>query len=217
MGYNQDMNLILFDIDNTLLDTPRYANAAFARMREILGMTESEFSQKKDAYYQTLEETTDFTPQNFIDSLNIPTPQQRAQLLECWQDESVLRECLFADFTQNLEQFQANSVLGIFSQGDLNFQLQKLQLMGIYSHFEQKYVLIKNRKVSPESLEELKQIDVDSFQKIVVIDDKAMYLEPFSNWPKYQTFLIDRKNDSATQQNQANQIQVISSLDEVQL
>jgi FMN phosphatase YigB (HAD superfamily) len=221
------MNLILFDIDNTLLDTPSYADAAFARMRQILGMSESELSQKKDAFYQTLHETTDFTPQSFIDFLHISTQEQRAQLLECWQDVSVLKECLFADFTRNLERFRASSVLGIFSQGDLKFQLQKLQLIGLYSYFEQKYMFIKNRKVSPESLRELREIELDSFQKVIVIDDKAVYLEPFRQWPKYQTLLIDRKmidrkmidrkNDSATQQNQPKQIKVISSLDEVQL
>jgi len=220
MGYNQDMNLILFDIDNTLLDTPRYAGVAFERMRQILDMSEIDFAQRKDAFYQTLEESTDFSPEQFVAFLKVEEEVQRVDLLQCWYDEALLNHCVFVDFTRNLERFQTKCVLGIFSQGNAEFQIKKLQLMGIYGIFEQKYLFIKERKSSPESLQELQALiepsEDFSFSQILVVDDKVEYLKALHQISQVSPVLIQRETpDKVSAENEIPGLRIVSSLSDL--
>jgi FMN phosphatase YigB (HAD superfamily) len=217
MGYNQDMNLILFDIDNTLLDTPRYARRALEKMQSVLGIDDSVLLEKREAYYQSLHEPTDFSPESFVDFLHIKNEALRREALGCWYDSELLKQCVFVDFTRNSEGFGHHAILGIFSQGIAEFQIKKMQLMGIYDYFEQKYMFIKNRKASPESLRELQELiapsEHNSFQQVVVVDDKVEYLKALREIPQISPVLIQRQHtNTVAAPSEMLGIKVVSSL-----
>jgi FMN phosphatase YigB (HAD superfamily) len=250
MGYNQSMKLILLDIDNTILDTAFYASQAFERTQNLLEKKgwarPQEFEIKKSAYFASITDTANFfSPQSFADSLNLPNNLKKS-LTQIWFDELLFKQSIYSDFLKNLSRFKKDSILGIFSQGDLNFQEKKLRLMGIYSNFEQKFILIKKNKVSPESLAELKnliqikthlnqttiekstqfvQADIENiaqpdqteFEQVMLIDDRIDVVQFFENWPLFTTYLMDRKNQFSTQLDLPENLKVISSFDQVQI
>jgi phosphoglycolate phosphatase-like HAD superfamily hydrolase len=169
--------LLLFDIDNTLLDTKAFAWAAFERVREMAGLSIVDFVSLKDQYYSSLEVSTDFDPTAFVDFLiakqgtsrdkssREQSPQWRQPALDIFLDSDFIRSFLYKDVTRNLQRLKTDNSLGIFSQGQKNYQLKKIENSGIIRFFDQNNIYIFSRKEKPEVIRALPRPSI-------VIDDK---------------------------------------------
>ena len=95
---------------------------------------------------------------------------------------------IYSEVMQVLDSLSAIATLGIFSEGNLNFQKIKLQKTGIGKYFEQ-----KNTHIVLNKLDELRSIhnrykDVTTFfvddKLSILFDAKKMFPEIFVIWVK---------------------------------
>lgn len=178
----ESRSIILFDIDNTLLDTKQFASRAFEMVRILYELPQEKFDADKQAYYSSLELSTDFTPETFVDFLaetnrgeaSLADPKKMVEAVSYFYEDEALQQAVFDDVIPNLQRLRNGYTLGIFSQGDKKYQLKKIENTGLIRFFEQKYIFIEKRKTTPEIVSLLPN-------PIVVVDDRREVLEQVAN------------------------------------
>jgi len=216
--------VILFDIDNTLLDTKPFAKHVFGQVLQVLeretSLDEREFSRIKEAYYQMLPESTDFDPEDFIaflvaetDSLISTAMQER--LVNFFYEKNTLTSFLYEDVLRNLTRLSVGNNLGIYSQGSKKYQLKKIENSGISSFFEQKYMYTFKRKETPEAIEQvLSEVGPDH----CFIDDRFCFVDALLSHTAQPVFLLQRTPQLADvifSKEMLSNCKIVTSLDEV--
>jgi len=207
--------VILFDIDNTLIDTKRFATQVFEKVRELFEIDPAVFATQKETFYKTLEESTDFSPEAFVDFIGeanrsetaLTDPHTMLKAVGFFYDKTALANAIFADVIPNLERLSIGNTLGIFSQGHEKYQLKKIENSGLIRFFEQYFLFIGMRKTSPEFLHALPR-------NATIIDDREIFLNEAIKIDGIRGVLIQR-NTSYIELDPANKLRIISSLDEL--
>lgn len=186
--------VILFDIDNTLLDTKAFSQEAFEKVRLFFNISYEDHIMCKDAYYATLLESTDFRPEEYITFV-------AARILENFNDfernglqdvlaksfynSDLIRSHMYEDVTRNMRRLKSGFTLGIYSEGSLMYQRIKVESMGLNSFLEDIFCFIFNRKSAPENIERIVG-SIDA--KTIVVDDKQKYLNALVYFEIKQSF-----------------------------
>lgn len=182
-------NLILFDIDNTLLDTKKLANDLVKpALSQHFGADHQDFLQTSDAYWQTLADPTDFNPEEYAAFLMATYGGDAQELLSIIFAPELYRQSLFPDVEPLLQQLSATYQFGIFSQGNEIYQRQKLELAGLTHWFKSEQIFLLRRKMEPAVLKELPES--------VVVDDKLAVAETLSDYAQLLPVWLNRIDDT---------------------
>lgn len=197
------MSLFLFDLDNTLLDTGRLVNEGFKpALQAFLGLDEATFAKLNEEYWQSLPDSTDFDPRTYTAFLADQTQKDPAQLLEIIYKPGWYQETIFPEVIAALEQLQAQHQIGLFSQGNHEYQTKKLELAGLTKFFSDELIYIFERKLAPKVLEDLPES--------TLIDDRFAVVETAQDFPQLTPIWLNRTNEKAHQK-----VRTIQSLSEL--
>ena len=123
------MNVIFFDLDNTLYDSEIYYTRAFKSISEFL---EKEFKVKQessfDFLYSNWKKTTSMYNQMFDDVINkFDLKISTFDLVKIFNEQEVYESDLFSDTIPVLQKLSNKFKLGIITDGDVSRQKRKLR------------------------------------------------------------------------------------------
>ncbi len=179
--------IILFDIDGTLFDPQRLGQLIRHEFVKILGIDEEELVRANADYYAKLESTTDFLPRDIVaflaDRFNVSQDELNAVF---WENDQIYKESLYPEVEHVLKTLSKEKTLGIFSQGDQEFQARKLNACDISQYFDRNKLFIYKRKLLDEVLGSLPE-------GALFIDDKHDVVEALSK--ARDVVWINRRNE----------------------
>lgn len=158
--------IVLFDVDKTLIDTGvLFKKFVISELVKQLGITENQYAEKEAAYKQSLEKYTDFEPISFLKSIShledVTKLASQTLFNRNFHEQSV-----FTDVIPTLAELSESYTLGVFSEANLAWQQQKLELAGLHHFFEPELTFIWHRKTAPDQLKLLPT-------NVVIVDDNT--------------------------------------------
>ena len=123
------MNVIFFDLDNTLYDSEIYYDRAFKSISEFL---EKEFKVEQessfDFLYSNWKKTTSMYNQMFDDVIDkFDFEISTSDLVKIFNEQEVYESDLFSDTIPVLQKLSNKFKLGIITDGDVSRQKRKLR------------------------------------------------------------------------------------------
>jgi FMN phosphatase YigB (HAD superfamily) len=180
--------IILFDIDYTLLDTAvskRYYREKISKLANVsiddFILVENEYKEKDSGF-------TDFHPDDYIDHVCKFYNLNENSVRELFFNNDNFKDALYDDVVPTLEVLSGRFILGIFSEGFEDFQLAKLHKSGIMHFFEKELTFIFRRKLEKSSLSLLPT-------KCFVVDDNPSVVEALAKIDSFKTFWLNRKSN----------------------
>jgi len=181
--------IVLFDIDNTLIDTKKLSFLAYADIARQTGKSFEEISKLKDEYKDSLEFNTDFYPDRLMDFLvkKIGQPIDNP-----FDKKEIYVESLFEETIELLTKLKQTKRLGIYSEGFTDYQTKKLEFSGIIDFFDKDLIFIKRRKLDNESLNVIPD-------GATVIDDNPKVVEKLDTVKRIKTVWLNMFKDEILQ------------------
>lgn len=195
--------IILFDIDDTLIEVHKMSKMLYQQMANMAGITLEEVIAAKERYKLTIEKTSDYKPDDLMvfvyDDLKTETLKQTNPFTE----EAYYEESLFPEVKIVFEKLKKDYILGIFSEGFIDYQSNKIKLSGLDKFFDKNFIFIERRKTDPESI---KKLPMGS----IIVDDRKEVIEKLKTLNKFNLIWINRNNDETI-----NGITTIKNLNEL--
>ena len=180
--------IILFDIDYTLLDTSvskRYYREKISKLANVsiddFILVEQEYKKKDSGF-------TDFHPNDYIEHVCKFYNLNEKSVRELFFSDDNFKDALYDDVVPTLKTLSDKFNLGIFSEGFEDFQLTKLHKSGIMNFFEKDLTFIFRRKLEESSLALLPY-------NCFVVDDNPSVVEALAKTDKFKTFWLNRKSN----------------------
>lgn len=180
--------IILFDIDYTLLDTSvskRYYREKISRLANV---SIDDFILVENKYKKRDSGFTDFHPEYYIKHICKSYNLNENDVRELFFSDDNFKDALYDDVVSTLKELSERFNLDIFSEGFEDFQLTKLYKSGIVSFFEKDLTFIFRRKLEKESLALLPS-------NCFVVDDKLSVVQTLVKNDKFKTFWLNRKSN----------------------
>ena len=187
--YMKKDHLYLFDLDGTLFDPSIFLQIILHRYAEQFVSDERVLLQVAKAYRGQLEKGSDFDPAHFLDLVSdkIHAPIEKLTNI-FWHETTAYTQAVFLDVFPVLEVLQKRNIqLGIFSEGQLEYQKQKLSQSGLMKFFDQASLHIFQRKLLQDNLSLLPK------ESVVIDNQKDIVLTLQKN--KIETIWINRKSE----------------------
>ena len=179
------MEILLFDIDGTLFDSYKFKSLILKYLSRGLGLKEEIIRQGLSEYYRTLETSTDFYPDDFLNYFYEKYKTLKYLDGFMWKNKDIYKDCLFPDVIPALKKLSDNKILGIYSQGFKDFQINKLKKTGIIKYFNKKYIFIERRKLSDKVLLKIPK-------NSIIVEDKIEIVERLNK--TYNPIWLNRKS-----------------------
>lgn len=180
-------NIILFDIDFTLLDTNLMVENLYMMVSHESGLTKNEVDGYHEKYIATLPHYTNFDFLKFVDLLPIED-NIKNNIQEKYQSSSDIYT-KYPDVDEVLSELKNKGYkLGIFSEGVSRFQETKLKNLHIDQYLEKEYLFITRSKRSDEFLDQL--------PSSIIIDDNIDVCNIVFRHNKHKIIHLDIKNKS---------------------
>lgn len=179
--------IIFFDIDGTLFNVPLFISLFHENLIDQFGFTNQDVESLKALYDQVKKEQGYFLPSLFLDKINNNFPSvNREELDKSFHSIDLFEKSVYKD-TSNIKSLANLAILGIFSQGDENFQKKKIDFMSSLLDRENIYIF-------PNKVNETKQIfdKYIDFDIYLVDNDLSLLLEVRKINPSVNVILIDR-------------------------
>jgi len=180
--------IILFDIDYTLLDTSvskRYYREKISKLANVsiddFILVEQEYKKKDSGF-------TDFHPDDYIEHVCKFYNLNEKSVRELFFSDDNFKDALYDDVVPTLKTLSDKFNLGIFSEGFEDFQLTKLHKSGIMNFFEKDLTFIFRRKLEESSLALLPY-------NCFVVDDNPSVVEALAKTDNFKTFWLNRKSN----------------------
>lgn len=182
-------NIILFDIDNTLIDT-NLLRKNFAKKVKDLHIEENIINKVNRKYINKLVKTSEYNPVKHLyylkNDINASTWNQLINFF--FSDDEFYKNTLYPDVVPTISSLSRKYILGIFSEGNISFQINKLMKTHIKKFFNSNYFFILKDK-----LERRKLLFLPA--ETVIVDDKLFVLEEITKTKKnLLPVWINRKN-----------------------
>jgi FMN phosphatase YigB (HAD superfamily) len=191
--------LILFDIDQTLLNSDRMDPIIDAKFAKILGISTSLVQQIAQQYNEGLASFRDFNIkkycQFFAERLHAPT----YELEQVFEQSELYLPCIEQSTKDVLGRLKVRYSFGIFSEGDPDFQYLKLAKSDLLSFFDARHIYIFPDKTVLKAVHSLPDYSV-------VVDDSVRVIKALLIYPEKQFRLIktnqytDANNDLKVEQ-----------------
>lgn len=170
--------LILFDIDQTMFDTPRVIRKHVVSLARLAGTSVEKAQEVLSKYRNSLNSQVEFTPQNYFQhaaaQLNLSAD---AVAQNFYNSDDNFQSALYPEVRETLSVLQKEAYpLGVYSEGNLAFQETKLKSTGIFDFFLPEHRHILPYKREPKLLESLPE-------NTIIIDDKPVIVEFLTQYP----------------------------------
>lgn len=180
--------IILFDIDETLFDVWKFKDKIEQILADRLKQTKKTIADLDKLYWAEGGTVKSF-PKKFIDFISKRFSVNSKDLLDItFGNSEIYNECLYDDICNTLRILKKNYVLGIYTEGDIDFQRKKIYYTGLSKFIDLRYIFIASDKWTREILSSLPE-------KATIVDDRLDKLLSI-NIDKYEFELIwiNRKN-----------------------
>lgn len=175
--------IILFDIDRTLVDTDKFKKKAHRTiLPSLLGISPEDLQVLHDSYLGSIEASIYFSPRKFTsflqDELNFGE-EIRKEVLDTWvSSKNIWRSCVYPEVSEALESLKVEHFLGIFSEGNFEYQNAKLSCAGLLHYFEPRLIFIFPDKI--ETVENVEGKLVGWGIPVYIVDDNVKHVQNFS-------------------------------------
>ncbi len=179
---------VLLDIDRTIFDTDHFGKLTSVGLAVKTGVQLEKFELAEEEYISTLASGIDFRAIDYVVWIGRVFGVSPLVLLdEFLMNNEYYVQSLFPDTIDVLERLRCKVGLGVYSEGDLNFQRNKLERMGIVNYFLPQNIYIFERKLTDEVICRLPKGSV-------VVDDKRSIVEGLAECG-VQAVWINRKSE----------------------
>lgn len=195
---------ILFDIDSTLVNTPKLKELLEDEFSRLARSSVAKVDRVRTAYLKTLDRSTDFRPDSYIQRLSQVFNVRQAVLRKLYYDTpTIYQQILYPETVAVLKELKRKTRLGIFTEGFRKFQMTKLKLSGLVPFFDRNLIFIRRRKLSPTALQKVPR-------GVLVVDDNREVTTHLLKFPGVTPVWLNRGD------NQINpQVKTIRSLREL--
>jgi FMN phosphatase YigB (HAD superfamily) len=162
--------ILLFDIDRTLLDTEKMSDWRNEVVLKILNTEDlDKIKSVKADYRTTLKNERDYIPDEYLKTLNTELRfKDLKKLLSAYYGKEfdyIYEESVFSEVKTVLGQLNGKFRLGIFSEGTHKFQNHKFRAMNLNEYFDDDLIFINDAKDTPEVVSKIPK-------GAIVVDDK---------------------------------------------
>ncbi|MFA7301542.1 MAG: HAD hydrolase-like protein [Candidatus Shapirobacteria bacterium] len=181
-------NVIYFDIDRTLIDSVKLRELTRGGMCKELNLNREKINVIIDDYIKSLNHKNDFCREDMLEIIRQKTGHKYLDLKNTHDKYEYYFESLYDDVINTLEKLKKeNNVLGIYSEGHYDYQLDKLMLSGIYKYFDIDKIIIKRKKLRDE--------EIKIMGEAIVIDDWVEVIDYLSDFPKITPIWLNRVDE----------------------
>jgi|SRR3989344_7734963 len=179
--------IILFDIDYTLIDSYKIRILSRSSLKRYLKTTGKELEIIIGKYVNSLGSITDFNANDFINFISDSYKTDPVKLRDIFYRKEHFVNSLYSETIITLKTLKKKYNLGIFSEGFDDFQMQKLKLSNIRQFFKDEYIFIFRRKTLEKNI-------INLPVKSIIIDDNREVLEKLKKFVSFKFIWINRKD-----------------------
>jgi phosphoglycolate phosphatase-like HAD superfamily hydrolase len=181
-------NLILFDIDDTLINTVLFRKIQDETLANFLKINDLEIKKNRSDYYHQLKKGSDFSVDEYLSLLAKKYNHDLKKIKEIFLNKKNIELCLYKEVPRVLTNLKKQGFsLGIFSEGYESFQLHKIASNNLLRFFDEEYLYIMRRKIDSQLLENLPS-------GTIIIDDKPSILSELKQFKNIVPIQITREN-----------------------
>jgi phosphoglycolate phosphatase-like HAD superfamily hydrolase len=180
--------VVLFDIDKTIFDTKKSGEKVLQSIGLITRRTPEEIEKIDKDYKSGLISTTDFNPYGFLKIVSEQTGVEFEELNQVMSNPDNF--VLYPETLETFEKlFKKGCKLGIFSEGKLGWQMEKLILTGLINYLTESLILIEKRKIAYDSIRKIPN-------RAEIVEDKIEVIRTlFKIRPDLAFNWINRENE----------------------
>lgn len=199
------MATLLFDIDFTLIDSAKLKDIHFENIVRKTSFDRKQLENIFSRYISYIGSAKNFKIDDFSQILSKLHRTKISVIESIFYNISFYKKCIYPDIKQNLKKLSnLGHHLGIFSEGDINFQTIKLLSVEISDILNQELIFISDKK---DRKRFLSNVPAES----IIIDDNLAKLQRIKKlMPSIEPIHINRlksKSDSKlTTINDLNQL-----------
>ena len=180
-------DLVLFDVDKTLFDTPKFNEEIHKSIAELANLQFEEIIDIKNQYSQKLKKFSDFHPKEFHKFIAQKTNIDLDQIEQIFYNPDLYKKNVFPDVAPAIDRLSRSHQLGIYTEAVLSWQETKLKLSGLDQLFDPEMIFILRRKVEPKFL--------NGLPPVTIIDDSPEVIEELDEFDHITSIFIDRYQD----------------------
>ena len=158
---------ILFDIDKTPFDTPKFAQETNEALAHTIGHSVEELMGVFFEYEKTITRT-EFNPWDYLQALANAFQVDRAKLEQVYFAPEHYRNSLYSETLPVLQSLHEHQ-LGAYTEAVIAWQEKKLELSGLKHFFVNNLIFISRDKKDSQLISQL--------PPSIVIDDHVEYLQ----------------------------------------
>ena len=181
--------IIFFDIDGTLFNVLLFISLFQENLINRFGLTNQDIESLKALYDQVKKEQGYFLPSLFLDKINNNFPSvNREELDKSFHNVDLFEKSVYKD-TSVVKNLADLAIIGIFSQGEENFQKSKIAFLNALLNRDNVYIF-------PNKINQMKQaFNKYTGYEIFLVDDNLNVLTKAEDaYPNVYVILIDRND-----------------------
>jgi len=181
-------NLILFDIDDTIINTVLFRKIQDETLADFLGVNDLEIKKARSEYYHNLKRGSDFSIDEYLGLLARKYNQDFEKIKNVFLNKKNIELCLYKEAPLILASLKKQGFpLGIFSEGYESFQLHKIESNNLLKFFNKEHIYIMRRKIDEKIISNFPE-------KTIIIDDKPSILIELKKFKNIIPVQITREN-----------------------
>ncbi len=181
--------IIFFDIDGTLFNVSSFINLLHQRLIDQFGLKNKDIEQLKALYDEVKKENGYFLPSSFLDKITSHFPFiNKEELKEVFYNIDLFEKSVYKD-TSIVKSLADSAIIGIFSQGEENFQKRKIVFIKNFLDEDKIYIFLNKLRQAIEVFPKYSEYDI-----FLVDDNLDLLKEIKSMYPGVHVILIDRND-----------------------
>jgi len=184
--------VILFDVDRTLIDTTKFKQKIKLNISQLLNVPLEDFLKLEQGYVKRGEGFTDFIPQEYIKYLSSEFGFDELKVSKAFFDDDNFNDILYDDVIDCLKSLSDSYTLGIFSESFKDFQMLKLHKTGLLRYFNQDLIFIFQRKLTEDSLKILPE-------NCFIVDDNLPVICALEETKRFKPVWLNRKTSDSSE------------------
>jgi FMN phosphatase YigB (HAD superfamily) len=180
--------IILFDIDNTLIDTNTLKKYFAQHIIKLCNINLSSYHDFEKSYIQKIKGSNNIDIYHYIKNIEKRFNCSSKELEKLFiKNEKIYHSVVYNEVEELLTKLKMRHTLGIYSEGNYNFQITKLRNSDLLGYFSKDYIYIFNNKLDKESVSKLPR-------QAVIVDDKKDVIDQLHRLHFQTIHLTDHRN-----------------------
>lgn len=179
-------DILLFDIDLTLFNYNVLLERFYEETSKHFHVDVSSLKEARERYKTTLDIGSKFSPKAFTVYLANELDLDEDIVFELfYHNEPLYRESLYSEVNEVLEALRDKVTMGIYSEGLVDYQKNKIKRSGIYKYFERNLIFISENKLGEETVSKLPE-------KFTLVDDRLHILQELQTHTTLKAIWLNR-------------------------